>query len=158
MGGWILLSIYCCGIPTVVLTSYFNHLLFYRIIHIRHRRLIVRSATRTLCRCIFKQCYTGCPKKVPSIEIRPFVVNCVVIPLGIYLCEIVLLYFRRVMLFCRSGSYNYSAIHVQVNSFPKGVTTHVKNKRSDFNRGYFFLGRPVQSVVKFGVELYRYRT
>ena len=42
------------------------------------------------------------------------------------------------MLFGRSGSYNYSAIHVQVNSIPKGVTTHVKNKRSDFNRGYFF--------------------
>ena len=45
--------------------------------------------------------------------------TCVVIPLRIYLCEIVLLYFRRVMLFGRSGSYNYSAIHVQVNSIPK---------------------------------------
>ncbi len=67
----------------------------------------------------------------------------IVIPLGTYLCEIVLLYFRRVMLFSRSGSHNYSAIHVQVNSIPKGVTTHVQNKRSDFNRGYFFLGHPV---------------
>ena len=27
---------------------------------------------------------------------------------------------------------------VQVNLIPKGVTTHVQNKRSDFNRGYFF--------------------
>ena len=48
------------------------------------------------------------------------------------------------MLFGRSGSYNYSAIHVQVNSIPKGVTTHVQNKRSNFNRGYFFLGHSVR--------------
>ena len=41
------------------------------------------------------------------------------------------------MLFGRSESYNYSTIHVQVNSIPKGITTHVQNKRSDFNRGYF---------------------
>ena len=68
-------------------------------------------------------------------------------PLGIYLCEIVLLRFRRVMLFGRSGSYNYSAIHVQVNSFPNGVTTHVQNKRSDFNRGYFFGGHRKISCV-----------
>ena len=61
------------------------------------------------------------------------------------MCEIVLLRFRRVMLFGRSGSYNYSAIHVQVNSFPKGVTTHVQNKRSDFNRGYFLGGRPAKA-------------
>ena len=64
----------------------------------------------------------GVTKKVPSIEIRPFVVNLRIIPLGIYLCEIVLLYFRRVTLFGRSGSYNYSAIHVQVNSIPKVYT------------------------------------
>ena len=42
------------------------------------------------------------------------------------------------MLFGLSGSYNYSTIHVQGNSIPKGITTHVQNKRSDFNRGYFF--------------------
>ena len=41
------------------------------------------------------------------------------------------------LLFGRLGGYNYSAIHVQVNSIAKGDTTHVQNKRSDFNRGYF---------------------
>ena len=30
-----------------------------------------------------------------------------------------------------------------LNSIPKGVTTHVQNKMSDFNRGYFFLRHPV---------------
>ncbi len=51
------------------------------------------------------------------------------------------------MLFGRSGSYNYYAIHVQVNSIPKGVTTHVQNKRSDFNRGTFW-GHPVKGTKK----------
>ena len=40
VGGWFLLSIYCCGNPTVVLASYFNHSLFYRIIHIPAKGLL----------------------------------------------------------------------------------------------------------------------
>ncbi len=67
-------------------------------------------------------------KKVPSIEIRHFVLN----TLGI---ELIVHELLKIIPF-RLRSYNYSAIHVQVNSIPKGVTKHVQNKTSDFNRGY----------------------
>ena len=69
--------------------------------------------------------FTGYTKKVPSIEIRCFVL--------------------KVRCDTFESQYNYSTIHVQVNSIPKGVTTHVQNKTSDFNRG-LFLGTP---CIKF---------
>ena len=50
-----------------------------------------------------------------------------------HLCEIVLLYFRRDMLFGRSGSFIYSAIHSI--KFEKVVTANVQNKRSVFHPG-----------------------
>jgi hypothetical protein len=49
------------------------------------------------------------------------------------------------------GRHNYSAIHVQVNSFPKGVTIQAQNKTPDFNRSMSACPCIEQNIVSISV-------
>jgi hypothetical protein len=40
-------------------------------------------------------------------------------------------------------------LYIHPNSIPKGVTTHVQNKTSDFNGGDFLGGHPVQNYADY---------
>jgi hypothetical protein len=53
----------------------------------------------------------------------------------------------------RPRSHNYSAFHVQVNSIPKGITTHVYNKMSDFSSGDIFWDSLYSTVIYLCVSL-----